>query len=78
MGFWAWGKLMPNATIAVAIEGVAIQATPPTSHVMFPEALPDHGADRRNGFTVLELVDSGRRETHATSVSWSGPEKKSM
>ena len=75
MGVGGWQALMVATTVTV--EAVTIEGTASTGgHIMFPETFSDHRADWCNGFAVLELVDSGRRETHTTPVCWSCPEKK--
>ena len=75
MGVGGWQALMMATTVTV--EAVTIEGTASTGgHIMFPETFSDHRADWCNGFAVLELVDSGRRETHTTPVCWSCPEKK--
>ena len=75
MGVGGWQALMMDTIVTV--EAVTIEGTASTGgHIMFPETFSDHRADWCNGFAVLELVDSGRRETHTTPVCWSCPEKK--
>ena len=63
-----------TGTVTVEAETVAIEAAASTGHVVFPETFSDHGADWCDRLAVLELVDSGRRETHASAVCWSCPE----
>merc|ERR1711981_1137417 len=56
------GLMMRHGLWDMSVEAAA------SGSITFSEAVPDHGSDRRNSLPVLELVDPGGREAHASPI----------